>query len=227
MADLYFLCESESAVLCRFSPGQYLIKQDDPVEYVYYLVEGYCERIEINEFGEEVLFNTKNPNDGLGTLVGLNNLWVPTGVSFSSFVAKDDVLAYRIEASKVKQELQKYPEILDEIITMNLSNYLALRALFKVHHERCTPNMLCELLLNSLVETEQGLFISKKLTNVKASRQLGVHQVTIAKIMSYLQKKEVLQRTSGKIQILDLEQLTEYAEGKKMNYLSKNRWRDS
>lgn len=218
--DLSFICELESAIPCHFAKGTYLIRQDDPIQYVYYLLEGSCERIEFSESGEEILFNTKISHGGLEAIVGLNNLWVPTETSFSSFVAKTDLFCYRVDAPIFKQEMQKHTILLDEIITMNLRNYLALRTLFKSRQERRTPNQVCALLLKHAITTDKGLYVAKKLSNVSISRQLGVHQVTVAKIMSFLQKEMILKRTSAGIQILDLSQLTDYAGTKKMDYLT-------
>lgn len=206
---LSFLCALESATLCYFSKGQYLIHQGDSVEYVYFLVEGSCERIEFSDTGEEILFNTKISHSGLDAIVGLNNLWVPAEVSFSGFVAKTDLTCYRIDADIFKKELQKHPDILDKIITMNLENYLSLRELFKSRQERRTPKSLCSLLLKYATTTSQGLMLPKEISNVTISRQIGIHQVTVAKIMSFLQKESIIQRTLDGIKIIDLIQSQE------------------
>ena len=217
--DLSFLCQLPSAYPCRFSKGQYLIHQGDAMDYVYFLHSGRCERIEYSDCGDEIIFNTKISGEGLNALVGLNNLWNPQPYSFSSFIAKTNVTCSRIEAASAKQALLTRPDILDAIMALQMDNYLRLRALFKCHHERRTPNLLCELLIKNAAASPDGLSLPKKLTNVSISHQLGVHQVTVAKIMAYLQKEAIIERTPAGLKILDLPRLHSYAQGQKMAYL--------
>ena len=75
------------------------------------------------------------------------------------------------------------------------------------------------MLLRQATASNDGLYLPKKLSNVSISHQIGVHQVTVAKIMSYLQKEAIIQRTPQGIQILDSQKLQAYADGEKMNYL--------
>ncbi len=217
--DLSFLCQLPGAHICHFNKGEYLIHQGDPMPYVYYLQSGSCERIEYSDCGDEIIFNTKLSGSGVNAVVGLNNLWNTEPVSFSSFIAKTSVTCCRIDAVLAKNALLERPDILDAILTLQMENYQRLRALFKCHHERRTPSLLCALLLRQAAASSDGLYLPKKLTNVSISHQLGVHQVTVAKIMSYLQKEAVIQRTLKGVNILDRQKLQAYADGEKMNYL--------
>lgn len=217
--DLSFLCQLPGSYLCRFKKGEYLIHQGDPLLYIYYLQSGSCERIEYSDSGDELIYKTKLSDGSVSAVVGIHNLWHPESVSFSSFIAKTNITCYRIEAALAKDALLKRPDILDAILTSQMENYLHLHALFKNHHERRTPSLLCALLLRQAAASSDGLYLPKKLTNVSISHQLGVHQVTVAKIMSYLQKEAIIQRTPQGIQILDSQKLQAYADGEKMNYL--------
>lgn len=219
MMDLSFLCQLPGTQLCHFNKGEYLIHQGDPLPYVYYLHSGQCERIEYSDCGNEIIFNTKMSGKGLNALVGLNNLWNPEPYSFSSFVAKTMVTASRIEATSAKEALRTRPDALDAIISLQMDNYLRLRALFKCHQERRTPNLLCELLLKNAAPNAEGWMVSKKLTNVSISHQLGVHQVTVAKIMTFLKKEGIVKRTPAGLKILNRDRLQDYAQGQKMDYL--------
>ena len=217
--DLSFLCQLPGAHICRFNKGEYLIHQGETMHYVYYLQSGSCERIEYSDCGDEIIFNTKLSDSGVNAVVGLNNLWNPEPVSFSSFIAKTSVTCCRIDAALAKNALLERPDILDAILTMQMDNYLRLRALFKCHHERRTPSLLCDLLLRQAADEGDGLYLPKKLSNVSISHQLGVHQVTVAKIMSCLQKEAAIQRTPKGVKILDRQKLQAYADGQKMDYL--------
>ena len=218
--DLSFLCQLEGATLCKFTKGECLVQQGDPLDYIYYLTEGVCERIELSEDGGEVLFNKKMPNDGPNSIVGLNTLWAASaGFCYvNTFVAITDVVCYRIDAVEAKKALQKCPEALDEILSTLSQKYLTLKEMYKSRQERRAPNQLCALLLKNIVITAEGMYINKKLKNVEISRQLNIHPVTVAKIMSFLQKEDILQRTSNGIKVLDFDRLVAYVD-EKMEYL--------
>ena len=218
--DLSFLCQLPDSQTCRFVKGEYLIRQGEAMPYIYYLQSGRCERIEYSDCGDEIIFNTKMSGSGLNAVVGLNNLWNTEPVSFSSFLAKTNVICCRIDAALAKEALLLRPDILDAIISLQMDNYLRLRALFKCHQERRTPSLLCDLLLKQADPDPDGrLRLPKSLTNVSISRQLGVHQVTVAKIMAHLQKEALIKRTPQGLLLLDPQQLEAYANGQKMAYL--------
>lgn len=219
--DASFLCQLESAVLCKFSKGQYLAQQDDPLKYIYYLVEGCCERVDFTEDGGEILFNIKPADHSLNAIVGLHTLWTADFRYTNSFIAVTDVTCYRIDAMTAKQEILKYPEILDAIIASLNQKYLTLRDMYTSRQTRRIPNQICALLANHVITIDNVHMLSPQMTNVNISHQLNVHPVTVAKIMSFLQREHVILRTKNNVQILDLPQLQKYAGNMRVPYLSK------
>ena len=56
------------------------------------------------------------------------------------------------------------------------------------------------------------------MTNVKLGQFLGIHAVTVAKIMKQLKAEGIICRTAEGTLISDLQGLNAYAQGKKMVY---------
>lgn len=219
--DISFLCNLKSATPCTFQKGEYLFRQGEKQQYVYFLKNGIVERIEYNEAGIEVLYNTKSANSRFDTVVGLSNLWQKDHLIISDFIAKTSLECIRINANEAKESLSQHPDILGAMLTLSIEKYVDLRELFNAHHKRHIPNHLCKKLIN-LSSLENGKFvIPKKVTNVTLSKQLGVHLVTIAKIMSYLQKSAILERTPSGLRILNMEKLSDFAYGERVPYLDK------
>lgn len=216
--DLSFLYNHPQATTCFFQKGEYLFHQGDPANCIYVLVDGMVERIEFSESGDEIIFGTKSSHEGIGAIVGLNNLWVSSHISFSSFLAVTPVQCVHLPGDTARALLLARPHIVDAMLYAQMENYMRLRSLFKSHRENRVPNLLAALLINSAVATSDGLVVPKEMTNIEMSRRLGVHQVTIAKIMMFLQKERVLERTPQGIRIVDEMALQRYAQNMKMRY---------
>ena len=63
-----------------------------------------------------------------------------------------------------------------------------------------------------IVGTEQGLFVSKKFTNVEMSKFLSVHKVTVARILRALKDEETVVRVPEGLILQKPEKLRQYAE---------------
>lgn len=216
--DLSFLFDHPQASIRQFRKGEYLFHQGDIADCIYILQEGSVERIAFNESGDEIIFGTKASESGISAIVGLNNLWIPNHIAFSSFLAVSDVICTHLSADIAREVILQRPDIINAILYLQMGNYMRLRSLFKSHRENKIPNHLAELLAENIVPTKDGLYVPKDLTNVEISRQLGIHQVTVAKIMMFLQKESVLERTSRGIRIMDEDKLKRYANNHKMRY---------
>lgn len=216
--DLTFLLELESARKCRFRKGDFLIFQGDKTEYIYYLIEGECERIEYSENGDLLKYNEKRTDDGLNSLVGINNLWIPDHISFSSFRALSDVVCYRLDIAEVMGVLQSRADILSALLVQLGDKYCQLRTLLSVHREKKIPAVFCFMLLQHAEASEGDELVAYNWSNVAICRSLGIHQVTGAKIMSLLQKEKIIERRASNIHIIDNDALLAYANNKKMKY---------
>ncbi|MFP5528272.1 Crp/Fnr family transcriptional regulator [Peptococcus simiae] len=216
--DLSFLCQDVSAKQVSFSKGEYIIHQGDQLTHVYYISQGICERIEYAEDGNEILFSTKTSTKGLEALVGLNNLWNPSPYSISSFRAITNLTCWQIDAANAKKHLSASTSILNAIVAMQAKNYISLRRLFKSHHERRVPSLVCHFLLDHAKADKGNWLVPKNYTNAAIGRHLGVHPVTISRVLTFLRKRSILTRTEKGLYIINRQKLETYANDKKMPY---------
>lgn len=216
--NLDYLFSIEETTLREFKKGEYLLREGDKVVNLFYLLKGSCNRIETNIFGDEVIYNTKQANQGIYSLIGVNALYTKESRSPSTFIARTEVKCYKINAEKAKSYISQQPEILISLLHMNEDSYDFLKSSFKHRMERTTANFFCNILLKNTVEMNGEIYLKEDLTNLELSQRLGVHQVTVARIMTILKNEKVLERNSKGIQVLKPNCLKEYAEGKKLNY---------
>lgn len=218
--DVSFLCDLESAVRCTFRAGEYLVQQDQPRRYVFYLTEGNGEWLEYTEDGEALYFRSKHAGD-TQDVVGLHNLWSPEPLYSYSFVSTSDIVCYRIDEADAREAIHRRPDAMEAVLIMLTRKFQELRKLYNARQSRHISNQVCAYLLDSIVQNANGIRLPKKLTNVSISHRLNVHQVTVAKIMKFLQTEGVISRTADGVRVLNLPRLEEYANGARMAYLSK------
>ncbi|MFM9414050.1 Crp/Fnr family transcriptional regulator [Peptococcus simiae] len=216
--ELTFLLDLPSACRYAFKKGDFLFLQGDAADCIYYLLEGSCERIAYSMDGNVIKYKEKSANDGVNSLVGINNLWMPDRTSHSSFKALSDIDCYRIDGEEVLAAVRTRPDILDALLRLQGDNYLHLTQLLNSHREKKIPAIFCSTLLEFAKEEDGAYRLPVTWKNAAICRMLGIHQVTAAKIMTYLRKHGIIERKDGIIFIKDIDALQTYADNKKMYY---------
>ena len=219
--DDSFLCSLANAQVCHFDKGQYLIRQDDPMDCIYYLLKGSGELLEYTREGETLFCRLKSADQPLNRIVGLHNLWQLEPSYTYSFVAATDIDCLRIEAGQARQAFLDHPQVMDQVLVLLTEKYLNLRDMYKARQSRHIANQVCDYLFQHMQQNASGACLPRDVTNVRIARRLNVHQVTVAKIMRQLQTEGVLRRTPAGLQILDPARLQAYAQGQRLDYLKK------
>lgn len=107
---------------------------------------------------------------------------------------------------------------------MNIFIYLifnliqACRNLTHHFHNSQKSNAVSKLALTLLAlseNTNEQLIVHKEFNYTELSKYLGVHHITITRIMSILKKEGVIEKKGHTILIIDKEQLLLYAHNKK------------
>lgn len=202
--------------LCRFKRGDYLIRAGEQVEYVYYLLKGTVYRESVTDAGRERILSSKASGDIVQSLVGILILYrrPDTGVSSNDFIAHTNCACYRIPKDVCMEYLRRRPALLEDVVRTAMDEYMRLMALFQVKEEGHVAGQLCNLLLERGRETEQGVLVSKKFTNVEMAKFLSVHKVTVARILRVLKEEGSVARTTEGLLLKNPEKLQQYAENK-------------
>lgn len=200
--------------LCRFKRGDYLIRAGEQVEYVYYLLKGTVYRESVTDAGRERILSRKASGDIVQSLVGILILYrrPDTGVSSNDFIAHTNCACYRIPKDVCMEYLRRHPVLLEDVVRTATDEYMRLMMLFQAKDEGHVAGRLCSLLLERGRETEQGLLVSKKFTNVEMSKFLSVHKVTVARILRALKDEETVVRVPEGLILQKPEKLRQYAE---------------
>lgn len=200
---------------CEFKKGETIISQGDKVEYIYYLISGICYRTEINAKGDAITYGTKQSGDFIKSLIGVLMLY--SNVSSSAhFIAKSKCCCYKIPKDVFFQYINDKPEMLSQLLYLAERGYGHLLSLFRSKQEKTIANLLCELLLNNAVLKEGKLLVNKTFSNnAEIAGFLGIHKVTVSKILKTLKTEGVITKEKEGVIILDEEEMSRYAKVEK------------
>lgn len=210
------LLKNPKVVLCEFKKGDYIIRQGEEIELLYYLESGTCHRTAFTEKGDEVIFGVKKASDSfiksvLGVLILYSN-----GIASHNFIADCKCRCYRIPKKIFLEYVQDKPDILNELISMAMTELRELASSFQARQEGKVANRLCDQLLKNAQHKEGKILVNKDYSNLtKMSRFLGIHRVTVAKIIKALKEEGIIDKDEAGIVILDEKQLARYAKGEK------------
>ena len=196
---------------CEFKKGSTIIGQGEKIEHVYYLTGGICYRVKITEKGDEIIFGIKEPNKFIYSLLGVLVV-LGDGFTESYFVAKTKVYCYKIPKEVLLHYLADKPDILMELLKMAMTDYRRLSLAFQARQKGKIGNLLCILLLDNAKDINGRLWANEIYNNsAEVSRFLGVHKVTVAKIIKSLKEDGIINKCKEGIEITDQEGLMKYA----------------
>jgi len=210
------LLKMPGVIYCEFKKKSYIIRQGEKVDSIYYLVSGTCYRTTITEKGDEIIYGVKESNNNLiHSLLGVLVLY-SDGISTNQFVARSKCCCYKIPKEVFFQYVQVRPDILTQMLYMAMWELRELASSFQARQEGKVANRLCNLLLKK-AQTKQGKrLIDKGYSNSEISRFLGIHKVTVARILRVLKDEGIIDKQKEGIIILDEERLENYAKAEKM-----------
>lgn len=204
---------------CEFRKNDYIIRQGEKVDFLYYLISGTCYRTTITEKGDEIINGVKESNNNfIHALLGVLVLY-SDGISRNQFIARSKCCCYKIPKEIFFEYVQDKPDILTQLLKMTMWEHRELAGSFQARQEGKVANRLCNLLLKN-AQTKQGKrLIDKEYSNSTISRFLGIHKVTVARILRVLKDEGIIDKQKEGIIILDEKRLKDYAKAEKtMNY---------
>ncbi|MGL5378582.1 Crp/Fnr family transcriptional regulator, partial [Clostridium sp.] len=129
----------------------------------------------------------------------------------SQFYTKTRCKIYRISSTKLNNLLISNPEISFFITQSIASHFHSVINHFHSSKEDHTPARLCKLLINLAQYKQDKYFLHKYFTYVELAKYLGVHSVTISRIMLTLKNMSVIEKEGHCIIISDMEKLINLA----------------
>lgn len=206
------LLKMPNVVYREFEKGDYIIQQGEKIDFLYYLEEGSCYRTTTTEKGNEIIYGIKESLDSfVHSLLGVLILY-GDGVSPYHFIAKTKCSCYKIPKETFFEYVKDRPDILTQLIHMAIWEIMQVTDFFQTRQEGKTANRLCKLLLENAQNKNGMLIVKKDYNNIKISQYLGVHEVTVSRILRALKNEGIIDKNKDGIQILDEEKLAAYAD---------------
>ena len=195
----------------EFQKKENIITQGTKVEYVYFLVHGICVRNALTEKGDEIVYDMRSANHTVYSLLGAVSYYLPDQRYATNFTAKTHCICHQVPIGKFIEFLNSNPSVMHDLLRLALDRYNFINQNFQSKQKQSTANRLCSFLAENLYEQNKQYYVKEHLTNTEISRYLGVHRVTIVKIMQALIAEEIVEKTSHGLLIKDLDSLLVYA----------------
>lgn len=199
-----------NAKKCYFNKGDIIIEQQEKLEFIYYLEEGLIYRTVLNSKGDETVYDTKSGSNSLKSALGILYLF-NDGRSYTNFIAKSRCVCYKIPKDIVMNVIQDDAKILYELVEISMEFYNRTIQLIEQKNQKSVVNRLCQFLIDQAEFKNNKLAVRKACTNAEISRFLGVHQVTVGRIIKCLKDEGVIVRCKNGLTILDENKLKQYA----------------
>lgn len=164
---------------------------------IYLLDSGLCALMTTTRNGEEKIhlyFRAKRTVGFVQVLVGeyfgepSNNFRLQNPAAFS-IIAKTDCVLYRIQSSVFKQLMKDDPKFKDFTMQVVVENYVEILNRYHQAQEETADVRLCRLLLEQSKNKDGKLVLPKYFTCTELSKYLGIHAVTVSRLISNLKQK--------------------------------------
>ncbi|MEG6522703.1 Crp/Fnr family transcriptional regulator [Desulfotomaculum sp. 1211_IL3151] len=205
---------------CYYKKGQYIIRPGEVLNSIYLLTEGLCYRKFLTEKGEEIIYDIRDSNGKLETLLGVLILYSNSKISTTSFIAKSDCTCYKISERIFMNYANQNPQLLHELLRMSMNSYDELDIKYHFRQSGKAANRLCEIILTTAC-SQNGVLCFSQFNHSELAKYLGVHRVSVVRILKQLEEDRVIKRTKHGLILLDQQQLKQYAAGEKFVYTKK------
>lgn len=147
---------------CRFKQGEYLLRREEPMPYVYYLKKGEV----LTPYGSEMINTIKVGGQITGSIVGLLEIYDSrfNGYCSDDFIAIEDCVCYRVPVEVCMRYLGEHPELLAEALTMAMDLFDEMESLMMHKRDLKAPQLVSEFLLTHGLERVEGLVLPKSST---------------------------------------------------------------
>ena len=186
------------------------------------MTSGTVKRMAVDEDGTKNVLEIKTAVGSVSSIIGIYILYTSSRCSQLVFQAKTDCVCYKIECEKYLKWVHDQPDILEETIKFLMLEFEILSYAFKGSSKKTTAKQVCKYLLDNVETDGQRYYIPKKYTNHDIACILGIHKMTLSKILRALREEMVIESNNREMVVLDYPKLQKYANEESLQY-KKNR----
>lgn len=187
---------------------------------IYILCSGICALSSISSDGRETTYLYFKKQQFVGFVPLMNTVHLNYyGKKSFSIVAKTPCIAYRI-SSRQFQELLGFPSVVSLMLNTLTENHIYLMEHF--HSSKNEPALVqfCRFLLDQAEASDKGdLILDTFFTYQEIACYLGMHSVTIARMVKALRAEDMIDKCGHQIHITNPTQMAKLiAEDRKIDY---------
>ena len=197
-----------------FPRGHVFYTSNEEDDTLYYLTSGLCRLMSLKPNGKEHIYHYQKAPSLLGLTAATLDYYAPgsrtTNACFM-IVAKTACKAYRLSRKHFFTFLADYPSLIETTFLAFAHTSSAIIKHFYITQETSASAKIAATLL-SLAERQQGtLMLHKAFTYNELSKYLGIHPITVARIIAMYKDLGILTRQNGQMCIYDPLTLNRYA----------------
>lgn len=202
----------------KFRKGETILRQGEKLQYLYLLQSGSCYRYLITHKGDTVIYEIKEPDDSLSGLIGVLTLYNQSDCTNFTFVARTNCECLCIPAEEFAAWAADKADVQNALLHLAMYQYNELSQAYQFHQEGRVANRLCGILADCSSPCGQEWIVEKKYSFSEMADMLGVHAVTVSRIIRCLCEEQVLSKDEDGLRVADMERLLEYASNSKPLY---------
>lgn len=207
---IYFQELCKSGKLIQMSKGTFFASVTSRDNGIYCLEQGLCALIKYTSNGEEIIYHYFKPGDIIGGVPFHRNTQYSYGSTPSQIFeicAKTPCRVYKINFKQLHEITSNDPHIAALISESVADHFLCVLNHFHSAKEDYTSVRLCKILLDLAQYKDDEYILDKHFTYVELAKYLGVHCVTVSRVIRKLKDLGIVAKKGHCIVIKDMDGL--------------------
>ena len=199
----------------RFSKGDYIIRQGQEIDDVYFLVSGTCKVSNLTYKGDLIVHDMRHADSSIRCFLGVLSSYRPETSHRTSFIAFTECYCYRLSRREIRNYMLEHPNVLELFMSYVMERYAILENKFLFKQMRNTPGQVCAAIMEYAIFQEGMYWMSPDMNNSRISRLIGANRVTVVRIVQELLRLGILERTDDGVRIASVEEMNGIIRGER------------
>ncbi len=163
--------------------------------------------------GDEITYGERIADGSASCLLGALTLYTDKRIHDTNFVAKTRCACYVVPEDAFLDFLNNNVEVLHDLVRLALRSYVELNANFHAKLKGLAPARIASYLLAHMRQSADGYELDCRLNMSALGRELGMHRITVGKIIRAFEGEGLVAFRGNSLVLLDPTRLQRYADG--------------
>ncbi len=197
----------------EYCKGDFIIRQGEKAACVYYLTSGTCVRNIYSPRGDEITYGERRADGSASCLLGALTFYTDNQVHRTNFIAKTKCVCHVIRENQFREFLDEHPDVLHDLVGLALRSYNELNENFQAKLKGLAPSRIASYLLEHSSKVSDGVVFNGHLNMSGMGRELGMHRITVGKIIRAFGEEGLISYRGKTLYIIDPVALKVFADG--------------